>query len=600
MGRVLTLFRSKILFKAVLIALLLLTYKAFENTRFDEIEYFIRDSLQYLNSIKEVDQSFVTLNININQDGVTTPQTHQGFKKIIEKIETGNPKNIVIMMEPLDFSEDSSEKRKIFELLEQHQNIFLNKSVARNETVTFGNDEVFKKYQRFVVFDRCMDSPKDRESRRAFLSFNSLGPAQIFEDLQKLGYSPRPIEYYKHRFEYWNTQQAFIKNYPLGTYGNFQSADLLSDRVNPSIFSGKTVIIGINNEFSMLTSRSIFNSLGTKRQTNIQASRVPLQDIYANILNFHTTGNYIHYLKNVDDLLLTLIILAILVVGNFSFIKKLYVFFSLMPMLIVAEVILFYSGSYYIDISRSCVVLFIAQYLVTPAILLYFFKVSEQRRLTASYNSRVDALLSLSTTIAHDLRSPLSTINLLVTKAQFLNSEHRDLVFGAVKRLESIIENMLKKYGTTPNAKTLETINLSKLITNILEEKKVEHAQVEFQITIPNVVTVKTDIVSIERVISNLLDNSIQALEKQQHKVIEVTLDTGKEFIVIKIRDNGPGIPAAILNLIGKEQITTKGPEKGNGIGLLHSKRLIEQLKGSLSVASSPNGGTVVTIQLPK
>jgi two-component system C4-dicarboxylate transport sensor histidine kinase DctB len=212
--------------------------------------------------------------------------------------------------------------------------------------------------------------------------------------------------------------------------------------------------------------------------------------------------------------------------------------------------------------------------------------------------ARIDALLSISASIAHDLRSPLSTLMLLISNASFPSTEHKQLIQSSLERMNAIIDNLVKKHSEDSRL-LVENLNLAKVIHEMILEKKVYAADVVFDTTIAPELLAIGDLQIVQRVISNVFDNSIQALAGRANKRIEISAVRALDRIEILIADNGPGIPMAVLKLIGKSNVSTKGIT-GNGIGLLHSTRLLAKINGKLQIDPGPNGGTVVRIELPK
>jgi len=72
-----------------------------------------------------------------------------------------------------------------------------------------------------------------------------------------------------------------------------------------------------------------------------------------------------------------------------------------------------------------------------------------------------------------------------------------------------------------------------------------------------------------------------------------------KGNIVMDVRDDGPGIPESVIDRIFDPFFTTKEVGKGTGLGLSVSRRIIEGMGGSITVASSLSSGTLFTIRLP-
>jgi two-component system sensor histidine kinase DctS len=106
-------------------------------------------------------------------------------------------------------------------------------------------------------------------------------------------------------------------------------------------------------------------------------------------------------------------------------------------------------------------------------------------------------------------------------------------------------------------------------------------------------------IVQIEQVIFTLISNAIDAFGEQQEKNISIVLSEGNKDIFIRIRDNGPGIPANIRNEVLKPFFTTKPVGKGTGLGLSIASEIIKKHNGDLTVEDSLEGASFL-IRLPK
>jgi len=116
---------------------------------------------------------------------------------------------------------------------------------------------------------------------------------------------------------------------------------------------------------------------------------------------------------------------------------------------------------------------------------------------------------------------------------------------------------------------------------------------------------VRADEIHINSIFSNLILNARDALEEfetDRQKEIKVTLDKKEDeagtFIVIKVADNGPGIPKGNLNEIFEPFFSTK-PTSGTGLGLGTVKRLVQLYGGEIDVESRANEGTIFIVSIP-
>ena len=110
-------------------------------------------------------------------------------------------------------------------------------------------------------------------------------------------------------------------------------------------------------------------------------------------------------------------------------------------------------------------------------------------------------------------------------------------------------------------------------------------------------ITVHADEKLLSQVLINLLKNAMQALEGQADGKIRMEVDTEKNQLLIRVTDNGPGVPSDLIEDIFVPFFTTKAT--GSGIGLSLSRQIIRMHGGELSVASQPYRETCFTVSLP-
>jgi len=100
----------------------------------------------------------------------------------------------------------------------------------------------------------------------------------------------------------------------------------------------------------------------------------------------------------------------------------------------------------------------------------------------------------------------------------------------------------------------------------------------------------------LNQVWTNIIDNAIYALDKNGEIIIETSCDD--KHVIIKIIDNGKGIPPEILSRIFDPFFTTKKIGEGTGIGLDLVKRIIKRHNAEINVSSEP-GRTAFVISIP-
>lgn len=203
--------------------------------------------------------------------------------------------------------------------------------------------------------------------------------------------------------------------------------------------------------------------------------------------------------------------------------------------------------------------------------------------------------------VAHDIRSPLAALEIVMEDIKNLPEGSRELTLHAINRIQDIANNLSKKNIESKQNNTSRSL-ISVNVSNIINEKSIEYQNLNtIQICYTDM-TSKRNFVDIgesdfSRVISNIINNSIEALNN--HGRLDISLSEAFSVIELKFNDNGHGFPATFL----KGPITqgnSIGKKNGQGLGLYHAHETISKLGGSLELNNPPQGGAQVTITLPK
>ncbi len=232
----------------------------------------------------------------------------------------------------------------------------------------------------------------------------------------------------------------------------------------------------------------------------------------------------------------------------------------------------------------------------------------ERRRLIRDYNLLLDLRIkesysNLAAQVAHDIRSPLAALRTAATGFE-IPAEQRALMNGAVTRMNTIADDLLRKYRT-PSAITVESgkitaCALTPLIEEVLAEKRLQYSyrtDVIFELhNSSDELKVLTDPKEFQRLLSNLINNSVEALTGPG--AVTVGLSGADGMVSITVKDNGKGIPPEILAKLGRRG-ETHGKTRGNGLGLYHARISIENWGGVFKIESKPDHGTIVILTLP-
>ncbi|MBF0361149.1 MAG: HAMP domain-containing histidine kinase [Oligoflexia bacterium] len=224
-----------------------------------------------------------------------------------------------------------------------------------------------------------------------------------------------------------------------------------------------------------------------------------------------------------------------------------------------------------------------------------------------------ESLSKLASQVSHDIRSPLAALNMAIKRIdKSLPEEERILLRSQVRRIQDIANDLLSKkkelaQGKVINPEQLSNQLLSSCIDEIITEKRLQYRQfldlnIEGDLDSSYGLFAKINLVEFKRVISNLINNSVDAFSDKKGKVIVHLLDAD-DTIEVMIEDNGKGIPAYIVNKLGHEGVShgkENSKDSGSGLGLYHAKTTIEKWGGNFKIESTEGVGTKIILSLPK
>jgi signal transduction histidine kinase len=595
-------------FLKLLISLLIfITGYFFNGIYYKELDYFNRDFLQLFNNRinSKISKDITLVDINTNLNGFSSPLKYTHLVSLINALKIFEPKAILLNIEPLDFSDNMDEKKQLYELLRKNK-VFLNMdSKSRFGNSIFWQDPVFENFPYQYYPSLAMDHDNYTSPRRMLISYYGKSENKTpLDSLDNIGIPHKSINNFKYGFERMNTFQIFHKFHKSESFNLTSVSKILDHSEDMALLKDKIILIGRTDEFSFLKSINPFNFF-EKSQTKdtINGFLIPEHYVVANQLNTLITGDYVKYLSGHNVIILICSFLIILIFLNISATKKLYVFILILPLIMLIQILAYSLTSFYIDLVPTYLMLIFSQYVGVPIIAFTIFKELKSKQLSDVNNARIDSLLSVSEKVAHDIRSPLGAINLILSRVTFSDPEHKEIVKNALKRIDDSAESILVKYKNKNDSSidTFDKINIYQMLDKITSEKKILDTKIEYQLLLnetENVLVLGYSI-ELERVLSNILDNSIYALKKRENNAtIKIVTKVSEKQIEIDICDNGIGISSSILKLLGNEEISTKRQEKGNGIGLLHAKRTIERMKGSFEIESVEGEFARVKIKL--
>ncbi|MEZ5358749.1 MAG: ATP-binding protein [Candidatus Zixiibacteriota bacterium] len=221
---------------------------------------------------------------------------------------------------------------------------------------------------------------------------------------------------------------------------------------------------------------------------------------------------------------------------------------------------------------------------------------------------RMAAIGELSACIAHEIRNPLAAISgsVEVLKSELIvdgdNDKLLSLILKESGRLNKILSDFLlyARVGQ-PEFTKVEITALVSDITELMRRHPAFHRGISIDFNCDRrILYVSGDEDQLKQLLLNLLVNACEAIGKNDGRIdIEAGVennDGGNSNVILRIRDNGPGIPADTINNIFLPFHSTK--KGGTGLGLAIVSRLTESLGGRIDVKSEPGRGAEFILSL--
>lgn len=228
-----------------------------------------------------------------------------------------------------------------------------------------------------------------------------------------------------------------------------------------------------------------------------------------------------------------------------------------------------------------------------------------ERRLKEGKKAR--SLEELSASIAHEIRNPIAAAKSLVQQigedpGSTDNVEYARVALAELARVEQSISHLLRFAREEPLR--LEAIRLTEVVAAALEtfKERVATTGVRVDVEHDGDGCLRGDADKLRRVVINLISNAIDALTEARTPEPRISVRTGENLagteVWLEIADNGPGLPATLLERAFNPFTTSKS--NGTGLGLPISKKLVELHGGTMEVRSETGAGACFTIVLPK
>jgi signal transduction histidine kinase len=206
----------------------------------------------------------------------------------------------------------------------------------------------------------------------------------------------------------------------------------------------------------------------------------------------------------------------------------------------------------------------------------------------------------LAAGVAHEIRNPLTSIKgflQLADQNEEFDPNYVQIMLSEISRIESIVSEYLSLAKPNQNApKSLQ--HMHTLVRNVITlfESQTNLRNITIHSELDDSYQIMCNPNELKQVLINIFQNAIEAIGSNGDIFISLK-NVFEEGVEITFTDNGCGIEEERLKKIGEPFFSTK--EKGTGLGLLTSNRIIEKHGGTIEITSEVNKGTEVKVYLP-
>jgi two-component system sensor histidine kinase RegB len=219
-------------------------------------------------------------------------------------------------------------------------------------------------------------------------------------------------------------------------------------------------------------------------------------------------------------------------------------------------------------------------------------------------SERLASLTTLAAGAAHELGSPLATIAVAARELErsILSLpggqsaallEDAALIRSELDRCRAILDRMAADVGQTPGEAAIE-LSAPELLTEVVGTLPAAHRARVTTSTL-GAARVCAPRRALVQVAANLLRNALDA----GGDTVTFGVEVGPAGLLVRVHDNGPGMPPEVLARVGEPFFSTKAPGTGLGLGVFIARSLCEQMGGRLTLESGPGRGTTAQAEIP-
>ena len=244
-------------------------------------------------------------------------------------------------------------------------------------------------------------------------------------------------------------------------------------------------------------------------------------------------------------------------------------------------------------------------------------KAREELMVQTLFTQRLSALATMAGGIAHELNQPLGSIGLYAeTIRNIIRSKETvdtsrisgnlDEILKQVGRASKIIDHM-RDFASDSKKERNSEVSVYQVIENVLGlvGQQLRNHCIEFTNDVPKGLKIKIDETRLEQVLVVLISNAKDSIENkvyppEERGTIRISSKTNKQCSLLKIEDNGAGVHDEVVDKVFEPFVTTKGPDRGMGLGLSICHGILKDYGASIVIEKTGKKGTTFKLTFPK
>ena len=229
----------------------------------------------------------------------------------------------------------------------------------------------------------------------------------------------------------------------------------------------------------------------------------------------------------------------------------------------------------------------------------------QKEKLLLKLEKSNDELQEYAHIVSHDLKSPLRSIDALVSwlkednkgKLDAMSLKNFELIETTLEKMEQLISDVLEYSSVGAESNEKANVDLAKKLNNIMSMLYIpEHIEINILNPLP---TIKGDATKLQQLFQNLISNAIKFIDKE-NGLITIDVEDLKSHYKFSIKDNGIGIDKQFHDKIFKIFHALNKSKDSTGIGLSIVKKIVDLHEGQIWLESEPNVGTTFYFTLKK